>query len=93
MIKLDKVINWIFGILVLGAGILNMFWGNDPWFGVFIFLLAFIFFPPVNIFIKKKTGYSIHWALKINLALFIIWVVLGVGELFSKIDLMKESLF
>lgn len=67
-----------------------MFWGNDPLFGVFIFLLAFIYFPPVHTFIKLKTGISIPVTVKIILGIFILWAALGVGELFNKIELMQH---
>jgi len=86
-----NVISWIFGIVFLLIGVLNMFWGNDPGYGIFVFVLSFVFFPPVNSLFAEKTGYKIHWILKVLLGLFIIWSALGVGELFSKIELMRKS--
>ncbi|MGE5355411.1 MAG: hypothetical protein ACM3PT_04165 [Deltaproteobacteria bacterium] len=91
--KIGDLFSAVFGVLALVAGMVNIFWGNDPEFGVFIFLLAFIFFPFVTNFIFKKTGHYVHWLIKLLIALFIIWVVLGVGELFAKIEIMKTSLF
>lgn len=88
-----NIVGWLFGIIVIAIGAINMFWGNDPGYGVFIFLLSFAFFPPVNTILKEKTGYRIHLILKILLGLFIFWSALGVGELFDKIELMKRSLF
>jgi hypothetical protein len=82
------VISWMFGVIVLAIGLVNIFWGNDPFFGVFIALLAFVYFPPVNSLLKKITGIRIHFILKILLGLFILWAALGVGELFDKIDMM-----
>ena len=87
------IVGWLFGIVVLAIGVINMFWVNDPEYGVFIFLLAFAFFPPVNTILKAKTGYRIHPVLKLLLGLFIFWTALGVGELFDKIDLMRRDLF
>jgi hypothetical protein len=87
-----NVIGWIFGVAALAIGVINMFWGNDPEYGVFIFLLSFAFFPPVSAILKAKTGYRIHPILKILLGLFIFWSALGVGELFDKIDLMMKDL-
>jgi len=85
---------WLFGTVVFAIGIINTFWGNDTFFGIFILLLSFVFFPPANQIIKKWTGFSVHWILKILLGLFILWAALGVGELFDKIDLMlSEGLF
>ncbi len=82
------VISWMFGVIVLVIGLVNIFRGNDPFFGVFIALLAFVYFPPVNSLLKKITGIRIHFILKILLGLFILWAALGVGELFDKIDMM-----
>lgn len=87
-----NIIGWLFGIVVLAIGVINIFWGNDPFFGVFIFLLSFVYFPPVNALLKKITGFSIHPIVKILLGIFIFWAALGVGELFDKIDLMMEDL-
>jgi hypothetical protein len=87
-----KIISWLFGITAMAIGVVNTFWGNDPGFGVFIFLLSFVYFPPVNAFIMGKTGLSIPGVAKIFLGLFILWASLGVGELFDKIDLMMMEL-
>lgn len=86
-----RLISWFFGIIFFAIGVINTFWGNDPGFGVFIILLSFVYFPPVNILIKKWTGFSIPLIVKIILGLFIIWAALGVGELFAKIDLMMKG--
>ena len=88
------ITSWIFGIVVFEIGILNMFWGNDPAFGIFILILSFVYFLPVNAILKKTVGFTIPklGLVKILLALFIIWAALGVGELFDKIALMKMDL-
>jgi len=83
-----NLISWLFGITVLAIGILNMFWGNDFGFGVFIILHSQVYFPPLNTMLKTKTGLSIPGVIKIFLGIFILWAALGVGELFGKIDLM-----
>lgn len=87
-----NIISWIFGITVFAIGVLNMFWGNDPGFGVFLVFLSFVYFPPLNTILKEKTGRSIPGAVKFALGIFIIWASLGVGELFDKIDLMMMDL-
>ncbi len=89
-----KMISWLFGIAVLAAGIVNAFWGNNAGFGIFLILLSFVYFLPVNVIFKKMTGFSIPAIriLKILLGIFIIWAVLGVGELFEKIEIMKMDL-
>ena len=84
-------ISWLFGIVVFGIGIVNAFWGNDPFFGLFIILLAFVYFPPVTALFKKITGFNIPRFIKIIVGVFILWAALGVGELFDKIELMRQS--
>ncbi len=89
-----NIISWIFGMVVFAIGVVNTFWGNDPGFGVFILLLSFVYFLPVNAILKKMTGFSIArmGIVKILLGIFILWASLGVGELFDKIDLMMMDL-
>jgi len=87
-----NAISWLFGIAVFAIGIINVFWGNDPGFGVFLMILSFVYFPPANVMLKKMTGFSIHRIVKIVLGIFVIWASLGVGELFDKIDLMMLDL-
>jgi hypothetical protein len=86
------IISWFFGIIFLAIGLINTFWGNDPGYGVFIALLAFLFFPPVHVLIKNITGFSIPLLAKITLGIFIIWSAIGVGELFDKMVLMMKDL-
>ena len=88
-----NIISWIFGIVFFAIGVVNTFWGNDPGFGVFILLLSFIYFLPVNDILKKMTGFSIPGMgiIKILLGIFILWAALGVGELFDKIELMMTD--
>ena len=90
-LSVENIISWLFGIAVLGVGIINMFWGNDLYFGIFLALLSLVYFLPVNAILKKIVGFIIPkiGIVKIVLGLFIIWAALGVGELFNKIELMK----
>ena len=92
--NLLTLISWLFGALFFAIGVVNTFWGNDPAFGVFVLLLSFVYFLPVNTIFKKMTGLTIPrlGLIKILLAIFIIWASLGVGELFDKIDLMMADL-
>lgn len=87
-----NMVSWLFGIVFFAIGIVNTFWGNDPGFGIFIILLSFVYFPPLNAILKEKTGFSIPGIVKVLLGIFIIWASLGVGELFDKIDLMMTDL-
>lgn len=90
---IGKITSWLFGAVVLAAGLINTFWGNDAGFGVFLILLSFVYFLPVNTIFEKLTGRSIPKVrlLKILLAFFIIWAVAGVGDLAEKIALMKAD--
>ena len=83
---------WTFGILFSAIGLINTFWGNDPFFGLFIIAIALIYLPPVNTSIHNKLGFKIHFAIKVVLGFFILWAAFGVGELFDKIEMMLESL-
>jgi hypothetical protein len=88
-----KIISSLFTVVFFAIGVVNTFWGNDPFFGVFIVLLSFVYLPPANALVKKITGFSVHPTVKILLGVFILWASLGVGELFDKIELMKRDLF
>lgn len=89
-----NVISWIFGAVFFAIGVVNTFWGNDPGFGIFIILLSLVYFLPVNDVLKNRFGFSIPGMgiIKILLGIFILWAALGVGELFDKIELMKQDL-
>jgi hypothetical protein len=87
-----NLISWLFGIAVFAVGIINTFWGNDPFFGIFLLLLAFVYFPTGNIISMKITGHTIYWLLKVLLGIFIFWAVIGVGQLGDKIDLMMMDI-
>jgi hypothetical protein len=88
--SMGTVAGFIFGIVVVAIGLINLFWGNDAGFGLFLLLLATVYFPTFNVYLHRWTGFSIHWMVKIVLGLFVLWAALGVGELFAKIDLMLK---
>lgn len=85
------IINLLFGLLFFYIGFVNTFWGNDPFYGLFIILLSILFFLPIIHLIVEKIPQKTLLIIKIILGLFIIWSSLGVGELFDKIELMKMS--
>ncbi|MCF1716726.1 hypothetical protein L0U88_18940 [Flavihumibacter sp. RY-1] len=90
-ISIQQLAGWFFGLVFTLIGLINLFWGNDPFYGVFVVLLALIYFPPVTYFIQGMTGFRIPVWSKVLLGAFIIWSSLGVGELFDKIELMQQS--
>ena len=91
--NVTDVISWLFGIVVVAIGLVNLFWGNDPGFGVFLLLLSLVYFLPVNAILRNLTGLSIPklGIVKIVFGIFILWASLGVGELFDKVELMMNS--
>lgn len=89
---IGNIISSLFGILFMAVGLVNIFWGNDPFFGVFILALALLYFPPVTAWLKSRTGFSIPGWVRVPMAFFILWAAMGVGELPGKIDLMLADL-
>lgn len=89
-----NIISWLFGIVFFAIGVINTFWGNDPFFGIFIILLSLVYVLPVNDLLEKMTGFTIPkiGLVKIVLGIFILWAAFGVGELFAKIDLIMKDL-
>lgn len=88
----SDIVSWFLGTVFLAIGLINIFWGNDPGYGIFVGLLAFLFFPPVAVMIKNITGFAVPWIVKILVGVFILWSALGVGELFDKIERMLKDL-
>jgi len=87
-----KFFNAFFGVIVIAIGLVNVFSGNDPAFGVFLLVLSSAYFPPLQVLFKEKTGRSIPGLVKFLLGIFILWAALGVGELFPKINLILNGL-
>jgi len=82
-----QVIRYLFAILFSLIGLINSFWGNDPFYGVFVILLSLPFYP---VFSERFLKQIRTWNL-IILGGFILWTALGVAELFNKIALMIQS--
>ena len=87
-----NIVSWLFCLAFSAVGLINMFWGNDFFFGVFLCVLSLVYLPPVNKLILEKTGYRIPLLVKIVVGLFIVWSAVGVGELFDKIEMMVQYL-
>lgn len=81
----SHTISWIFGIIVLAIGVLNLFLVHAIPAVVYLFL-SLIYFPPVNAVLRKKFGFSIPPVVKIILCIFIIMFTLGVSDLGDIID-------
>ena len=74
-------ISWGVGFVIFIIGVLNILRGNDPYLGIAFMLVSFLYVPTTNHFIKKKFGISIHYLLKIILAVFLLWIALSVGAI------------
>lgn len=74
------LINWVFTLLFLILGVMNLILVH-PVPGIFYILFSCIYVPPINAFLKNKTGISIPLWMKIVLALIILWGTLAVGDL------------
>jgi predicted PurR-regulated permease PerM len=84
-LSIQNIISWVLGLAVLTIGILNLILVHAvP--GIIGLLLSLLFFPPVNDVLKKTFGFTIPFAVKVILALFIFWFTLGISDLGDMID-------
>ena len=85
-------VSFLFALLFSWIGFVNTFWGNDPYFGLIIFALSFIYYLPLIKMIERNFNFVLKRRIMIVLGVLILWASLGVGELFDKIELMRQSL-
>lgn len=83
--KLFNISGWTFGTIVFIIGILNIILVH-PVPGVIYLFLSVVYIPWLNVFLKKKLGFSIPVAIKIILGIVIIWFTLGISDLGDMID-------
>ena len=87
----SKFVSLIFGIVFSFVGFVNIFWGNDPFFGLIIFALSFIYYLPAIDLLQNKIRPKTFTIAKYVVGFLILWTSLGVGELFDKVELMLKS--
>lgn len=75
----------IFGTIVLAIGVMNVILVH-PVPGIVCILLAIIYLPPADALLEKSFRIKIPAAVKIVLAILIIWFTLGVSDLGDIID-------
>jgi len=75
-----NAISWVFGLLLVTIGVMNIVLVH-PIPGIFYIVVSFLFFPPTNVFLKKKFNISIPFGIKLILFILIMWPTLGVGDL------------
>jgi hypothetical protein len=85
-------VSFLFALLFSWIGFVNTFWGNDPYFGLIIFALSFIYYLPLIKMIERNLNFVLIRRIMLVLGVLILWASLGVGELFDKIELMRQSL-
>lgn len=76
----SKLVGWFFFLIFLALGLMNLIVVH-PVPGIFYILYSFIFLPPINTLLKKKTGLVFPLWIKVILALIILWGTLAVGDL------------
>lgn len=88
---LGVILSLAVGITLLLIGFVNLFWGNDPFFGLAIVVLASLYYLPMIQRIQASIEPK-YWRIGlVVLAVLILWAALGVGELEDKIELMQAS--
>jgi hypothetical protein len=86
-----KVFGYIFWFIIFIIGLINTFWGNDPFFGLFLVAASIIYLPPFSTWFSKMFFTIPKW-LKIGLGIFMLWAALGVAELFDKVNLLLADM-
>jgi ABC-type maltose transport system permease subunit len=90
--------SYLFTIIVAGilfyVGFVQTFWGNDPYLGWGITVIAgLVFVEPAGYIMArfKLSGRRYEVVLGVTLVV-VLWISLGVGELWDKTQLMLEHL-
>lgn len=87
---LGSLLSLLVGMVFMLIGFVNLFWGNDPFFGLGIVLFSGLYFMPVLQWIQSVNPQ--YWRIGlVVLGVLIVWAALGVGELEDKIELMQAS--
>ena len=88
----------LFTIIVAGmlfyAGFVQTFWGNDPYLGWGITVIAALVFaePAGHVMARLKISEQRRKMVHGVTLVVILWISLGVGELWDKTQLMLEHL-
>ncbi|QBA64034.1 hypothetical protein [Muriicola soli] len=73
-------ISWIFALIFLSLGILNLIFIH-PIPALFYVLLALFYFPFLNELLYKSLGFTIPLWIKTLAGLLVIWGTMAVGDL------------
>ena len=66
-----------FGFLFSAIGFVNTFWGNDPYYGLAVLTVSFLFYVPLIDFIRARVSAQQGTALLVLLGAFILWSSVG----------------
>ncbi|WP_242928654.1 hypothetical protein [Pontibacter vulgaris] len=80
-----QIISWVFGILVLVVGVLNIVLVH-PVPGIVYLLLSLVYLPPATAWFRQKLGFQIPIVVKLILGIVIFMFTLGVSDLGDMID-------
>jgi len=74
------VTNWIFSTVFFVIGVLNLVLVHAiP--GLFYIVIAFLYFPPASVFLRKIFHFATPPVIKVILVVVILWATLAVGDL------------
>ena len=90
---MPRSLNLVLAVPLLYAGFVQSFWGNDPYLGWVITVIAGVIIADPIYHYAKRFGMLKDRRQGIVILLFflIMWVSLGVGELPEKTEMMLES--
>lgn len=74
------LITWIFTLTFAVVGVLNLFLVH-PVPGICYLVLAAVYLPQTNQFLKKKFGFTIPLIAMIGVGIVVLWGTLAVGDL------------
>ena len=75
-----ELFSWIFVLVTMVLGVLNLIYIH-PVPGLVYLFLSLFFLPPVNRALKGRLGFSIPFVIRILLFLVICWFTLGISDL------------
>lgn len=75
-IKLSFVLSWIFGLLLVIAGLSQLI--PAPVTGVLSLMLALVILPPVNSYFSSKYNFTLSWGLKTGLVSVLV-ILIGIS--------------
>lgn len=78
--NLRDIILGLFGLLYLLIGVLNIIWVSLT-VGLLYIVLASLFFPPIQWFLKAIIGERWTFYSCLGIAVVVLWGTLGVGDL------------